>query len=580
MEKRVFLAILLSFGVLAAYQAFFAPPPAPVTPPAAASVVTPGITTPGQTLSTPATVAPGATPGAAPVEASHPTASPLVADDAAHDIVVETDSIRAVFTSAGATLKSWTLKRYPEGGAPLEFVPRDLPPGTPRPFTLATNDAGLSTTLATALFKPSAGSLTLGSAPGQLSFQYSDQSGLNARKTFYFQPEGKAYVLKVEASVDVSGASRPVTLAWGPALGLGYTPDGSHVLPARVVQFRDGKVERLTASNLTKGSHFEGELRFAGVEDQYFLAAVLPGTEKIAVDYQPVTLVVPPPAAAGTNRTFISFSVSVPGSAALPFFMGPKDFDVLVGIDPKRELVRAIDFGIFSWLVVPLLQALKWIHSYVGNWGWAIIVLTIVINLLIFPLRHRSMVSMKKMQAIQPEMKAIQDRFAKYKLTDPERQKMNTEMMALYKQRGVNPASGCVPMLLTMPVLFAFYAMLSVAIELRGAPFLGWLHDLSRHDPFYITPIIMGGTMFLQQRLMPTTADPAQQKIFMLMPIIFTVSFLWAPSGLVLYWLMSNLLAIGQQTLTNRLIATPARVPARAVATRPKSAGNNGGAKS
>ena len=187
---------------------------------------------------------------------------------------------------------------------------------------------------------------------------------------------------------------------------------------------------------------------------------------------------------------------------------------------------------------------------------------------------------MKKMQAIQPEMKAIQDRFAKYKLTDPERQKMNTEMMALYKQRGVNPASGCVPMLLTMPVLFAFYAMLSVAIELRGAPFLGWLHDLSRHDPFYITPIIMGGTMFLQQRLMPTTADPAQQKIFMLMPIIFTVSFLWAPSGLVLYWLMSNLLAIGQQTLTNRLIATPARVPARAVATRPKSAGNNGGAKS
>jgi YidC/Oxa1 family membrane protein insertase len=169
------------------------------------------------------------------------------------------------------------------------------------------------------------------------------------------------------------------------------------------------------------------------------------------------------------------------------------------------------------------------------------------------------MVSMKKMQAVQPEVKAIQDRYAKYKLTDPERQKMNQEMMALYKQKGVNPASGCVPMLLTLPVLFAFYAMLYAAIELRGAPFAGWIHDLSRHDPLYITPVLMGLSMFWQQRMMPTTADPIQQKMFLLMPVIFTVSFLWAPAGLVVYWFSSNLLAIGQQYLTNRLIAAPAR---------------------
>ena len=142
--------------------------------------------------------------------------------------------------------------------------------------------------------------------------------------------------------------------------------------------------------------------------------------------------------------------------------------------------MRAIDFGMFAWLVVPLLQALKWINGFVGNYGWSIVILTILINVMIFPLRHRSMVSMRKMQALQPEIKAIQDRYAKYKLTDPERQKMNQEMMALYKQKGVNPASGCLPMLLTLPVLFAFYAMLSVAIELRGAPFLGWITDLSR----------------------------------------------------------------------------------------------------
>jgi len=219
--------------------------------------------------------------------------------------------------------------------------------------------------------------------------------------------------------------------------------------------------------------------------------------------------------------------------------------------------VRAIDFGMLSWLVVPLLQALKWINGYLGNFGWSIIALTILLNVIMFPLRHKSMVSMKKMQEVQPEVKAIQERYKKYKMTDPERQKMNTEMMALYKQKGVNPASGCVPMLLTFPVLFAFYAMLSVAIELRGAPWTGWITDLSVMDPLYITPVLMGATMFWQQKLTPSTADPIQQKMFLFMPLIFSVMFLWAPSGLVLYWLTSNIMTIGQQYLTNHLIGAP-----------------------
>ena len=146
----------------------------------------------------------------------------------------------------------------------------------------------------------------------------------------------------------------------------------------------------------------------------------------------------------------------------------------------------------FAWLVVPLLRALKWVNGYVGNYGWSIIILTVLINLVMFPLRHKSVVSMRKMQELQPEVKAIQDRYAKLKMTDPARQKMNVELMKLYRERGVNPASGCVPMLLTMPVLFAFYSMLSVAIELRGAPFVGWISDLSAHDPLYVTPVLMG----------------------------------------------------------------------------------------
>jgi len=200
----------------------------------------------------------------------------------------------------------------------------------------------------------------------------------------------------------------------------------------------------------------------------------------------------------------------------------------------------------------------------VGNYGWAILLLTVLINLLMFPLRHKSMVSMRKMQAIQPEVKAIQERYSKLKTTDPERQKMNQEMMALYKQKGVNPASGCVPMILTMPILFAFYAMLSVAIELRGAPFVWWIHDLASKDPYYIWPVLMGGTMFWQQKLMPTTADPMQARIFLLMPVVFTVTFLGMPAGLVIYWLSSNVMAIGQQYLTNRLIGAP--VPVKAIA--------------
>ena len=206
---------------------------------------------------------------------------------------------------------------------------------------------------------------------------------------------------------------------------------------------------------------------------------------------------------------------------------------------------------------MPLLNALKWLYGYVGNYGLAIIVLTILINLAMFPLRHKSVVSMRKMQALQPQMKAIQDRYADLKVTDPARQKMNTEIMNLYRERGVNPASGCVPMLLTMPVLFAFYSLLSQSIELRGAPFGLWIHDLSLHDPYYVTPLLMGVSMFWQQKITPTTADPAQQRMMMFMPLMFTAMFLLFPSGLVLYWFVSNLWAIGQQYFTNWLIGPP-----------------------
>ena len=250
---------------------------------------------------------------------------------------------------------------------------------------------------------------------------------------------------------------------------------------------------------------------------------------------------------------YVSWSARFPAAAqSAAFFAGPKDFDVLAAVD--SDLVRAIDFGMFAWLVVPLLRALKWINGYVGNYGWSLILLTVLINLAMFPLRHKSVVSMRKMQEVQPEVKAIQDRYSKLKMSDPARGKMNQELMALYKERGVNPASGCVPMLLTLPVLFAFYSMLSVAIELRGAPFIAQIHDLSSHDPWFIWPLLMGVTMFIQQKMTPSTADPMQQRIMLIMPVMMSGMFLWAASGLVIYWTVSNTWGILQQMVTNRLI--------------------------
>jgi YidC/Oxa1 family membrane protein insertase len=274
------------------------------------------------------------------------------------------------------------------------------------------------------------------------------------------------------------------------------------------------------------------------------------------VRYLPVAIP-PAPPSKDPPRELVSYEVEPKTSDQVTrFFVGPKDFDILATIGP--DLTKAINFGMFTIIVVPLLRSLKWVNSFVGNYGFSIIILTILINVIMFPLRHKSVVSMRKMQEIQPEVKSIQDRYSKLKATDPAKQKMNQELMALYKERGVNPAGGCVPMLLTMPVLLAMWALLSTAIELRGAPFIGWIHDLTAHDPLYITPVIMGASQLWQQKMTPSAGmDPAQQRMMLLMPVVFTVMFLWLPAGVAIYYAVTNLWGIGQQYLTNYLIGPP-----------------------
>jgi YidC/Oxa1 family membrane protein insertase len=554
MERRVLLAVTLSFLVLLVYQTLFVKPtpkPQPQADPAAAA--SPGATAPRQ-LSKPETAE--AAPDAEPVE---DMAAVVVGDTVERDVVVESEFLKAVFTTRGAELKSWQLKRFSgSGGGAMDVIPAEDVGDRPGAFAVRTDDARLDERLHEALFRPSATEVAFGEDGTEVVFEFQDEAGLRARKVFRFVGGREPYVVRVSAAVSEGGRDVPVALDSGAGIGETERATGqggffspNYYQPPEAILHRDGKVTRIAAASLGEQGVQNGALRYAGMDDHYFISVVLPGERRLKTTYEAIE--VPGPAA---PKRLVAYQASVDGPIEdLAYYIGPKEFDVLAASD--RELVRVINFGIFSWMVVPLLRALNWINGFLGNYGWSIIALTILINAVMFPLRHKSVVSMRKMQELQPEVKSLQDRYAKLKMTDPGRQKMNVELMNLYRERGVNPASGCVPMLLTFPVLFAFYSLLSQAIELRGAPFVGWIHDLARYDPLFITPLLMGATMVWQQRLTPTSADPTQQKVMMFMPIMFTFMFLWAPSGLVLYWLVSNVWAIGQQYLTNHLIGPP-----------------------
>jgi YidC/Oxa1 family membrane protein insertase len=560
MERRLLVAILLSFVVLYAYQALFAPPPVP--PPSAENTTVAPESTPA-----PATTAPAAATSGDSAIAAAPAAEPVLSESVEREIVIETAEVRAVFTNRGARLTHWQLKRHRDDqGAPLDLVVQGMLDSQPLPFSLRVADEMLTRTLNTALY---AVTERAGAQGAEVAFEYQDASGLRAAKTFQFQ--ATAYTVQVDANVAVADRAVPVSVEWGPAIGSSGAFTSQYVRRPGGLVFVSEDLTRLTAANIAEQPVHQGDFRYAGVDDHYFLSVVLsPGPATVTF----AAVAVPPTAGSeATAREMVAYTVTPAGPGArLTYFAGPKDFDLLASID--RDLVLAVDYGMFAFIVVPLLRSLNWINGYIGNYGWSIIALTVLINGLMFPLRHKSVVSMRKMQEIQPEAKAIQERYAKLKATDPAKQKMNQELMALYRERGVNPASGCVPILLTFPVLLAFYSLLTVSIELRGEPFIGWIRDLSRPDPFYVTPVLMGATQFWQTRLTPQTGvDPAQQKLMQFMPLIFMVFFLWAPSGVVLYWLISNLWGIGQQYLTNRLIGPPnVRRPA---AERKVKSGNN-----
>ncbi|MEQ1756808.1 MAG: membrane protein insertase YidC [Vicinamibacterales bacterium] len=562
MERRVLIAVFLSFLVLYAYQAYFVPAPPPAaTPPATAAQPAAGAT-----ASTPEPTAP--TAAATPLP-STPEVTVINGESVEREITVETTTVQVVLSNRGGRVLHWRLKGYlDDKGQDVDLVPSGVPTDQPTPFSLGVEDQDTTRRLNDSLYKVvgvDGERIDATAASAAVAFEFEDAGGLRVRKEFAFDPTG--YVVKFSATVTSGDRALNPTVLWGPGLGdIGARSSGgsfftgNYVQPPQAIFHRAGSTERVALGSLAEDGRPSGEFKFVGIDDHYFLASALAPGQTQAV-FTSLTLNDPD----NTQRQLAAMTLRfAQPPTGVRFFIGPKQFDTLQAVDP--DMIRAINFGIFAWLVMPLLSALTWIHGYVGNYGWSIILLTVLINLIIFPLRHKTVVSMRKMQALQPQLKAIQDRYAGLKVTDPARQKMNTEVMGLYKERGVNPASGCVPMLLTMPVLFAFYSLLSQAIELRGAPFAFWIRDLSLHDPYYVTPLLMGASMFWQQKITPTTADPAQQRMMLFMPIVFTAMFLRFPSGLAIYYFTSNLWTIGQQYFTNWWIGPlnvqPARPPA------------------
>ena len=282
-------------------------------------------------------------------------------------------------------------------------------------------------------------------------------------------------------------------------------------------------------------AYHRGDLKWVAFQNKYFGSALVPlQGSKAGIVFKE------------KDQVFIGLeyeSVQSAATASHLFYAGTKALEILE--KKGNNLVRMIDYGWFgnkfAFLVKPLLKVLAYFYGLTQNYGWSIIFLTLIIKLLFFPLTHKSFKSMKGMQKIQPYVKVIQER------NKDDRQKMNEELLELYKKHKVNPVGGCLPMLLQIPVFIALYHALFFSIELRGAPFIGWITDLSVQDPYYVTPVLMGITMFLQQKMTPSVGDPMQQKIMMFLPIVFTFLFISFPAGLVIYWTVNNILTISQQ---------------------------------
>jgi YidC/Oxa1 family membrane protein insertase len=598
-ELRILVASLLSMGVIILWLKYFAPkppiPPLPSnfparTPPAmAGGASAPGSSSPTQAPpKTPASSS--TTPGPAGVAAAPKANTQEIA------IVVENDLYRVELSNRGAVVKSWQLKNYRDDNKPQRVLDVVHPQSSEQlhswPFSLVLDDAQLETQANSGLYvawvpepdgiepsvqrtyPQSSGYAVLPAspikAPTQLQFFWSD-GHLEVSKRLSFD---HSYVVHVDTSVKLDG--RPITagLAWLGGFGDLTVTNPAPAETVEVYYSEGGKIadlphKKLEDANKVGPGVWLGGKDFAGIEDRYFTAAFLPpnGTA-------PGTLETRYWKAFYNHKDGANQEVGDPvaqiatATSAQPMglrvYVGPKDYDDLKKMNPP--LHGLVNFGWLEFIADPLFHGMKWLHKYIPNWGWTIVVLTLVINMLLFPLRISSYKTTLKMQRVAPEIKAIQDRYKKYKFNDPKKQEMNKEVMAVYQREGINPVGGCFQMFLQMPIWFGLNTALRYSIELRHARWFGWITDLSSRDPYYVLPILMGGSMYLVSKMTPvTTSDPQQQMMLKIMPITMAGIFVVSPisSGLAVYILTSSLVGIAQQWYLNRKHPLPAAAPAK-----------------
>lgn len=588
---RILGASLLSMLVILLWIKFFAPKP-PVVPPQPKPVISapqsPSTVSPGSPATTAAQTSPGKTAPAAPATAKSASTE--------QSIVIKNSLYRVEFSNRGAIVKSWQLSKYKDDNKPQRTLDLVHPEAAQQisawPFSLVLDNADLEKSANNALYQVRTSRLVgaVNAAPGStlpdlsdstpneitapanIEFSWSD-GHLEITKRYIFDD---SYVVHVEATAKLDGKLIQTGLAWLGGFGDLTVTNPAPVETVTTYYSENGKITNFPYKKLEGLDHWgpnvwQGGKDFTGIEDRYFTAAFLPPNGAAAgtlqtrywKDFHPAQINGQP----GAEPVPEVATASGPQALALRVYVGPKDYDDLKHMNPP--LHGLVNFGWMEFIADPLFHALKWLHNYIPNWGWAIVVLTLVINMLLFPLRISSYKTTMKMQRVGPEIKAIQERFKKYKLNDPRKAEMNKEVMAVYSREGINPAGGCFQMFLQMPIWFGLNNALRFAIEMRHARWFGWITDLSARDPYYVLPIAMGLSMYLVSKMTPmTSTDPQQQMMMKIMPVTMAGIFIISPisSGLAVYILTSSIVGIGQQWYLNRhhpVIAAPVTKPVR-----------------
>lgn len=520
MEKRAFLAVFLSVLILILYQYFY---------------ISRYDTQKIQPEGTKKVEQGGKPPDKELIPA-------ITEDEKIKDIVVEEREIRVntgvtevVLSNRGGKLRAINLQRHKTKDAkPINLIKKTE--GTSLPIKLEFPDKKLSDTLNSTLFevKDTENIINLSSDKKEITvrFHYTDGSGFEISKEYTFHHND--YKIGVNIKID-GGTLLPrdfsYQVLWGPGLESdGNSTKYSYEGPAIFIN------KNLTTDKLKeKGEqiYHEGDIKWVAVQNKYFMVALIP------LINENLKAIIKTSDIGDLSVGLEHNSFNGKGDNSFILYAGPKEADRLESYNVSLE--KIINYGWFSFLARPLFKVLKLFYKFTHNYGISIIILTVIIKAIFFPLSQKSFKSMKKMQKIQPELKIIQERYKN------DKQKLSMEMMRLYRENKINPFGGIFPILIQIPVFIALYNVLMYSIELRQAHFIWWIKDLSDKDPYYITPILMGATMLIQQKMTPSGGDPMQAKVMLIMPIIFTVMFLSFPSGLVLYWLVNNVLSISQQ---------------------------------